>query len=137
MSFLDLRSMDRSPHKTITRYEFSGLAKYGSLETPQPVVSMIMNDTHTLGFALYPSDAWHRVPSHVRDTGMHSNLLLPTQTSSPQNATFEPHNEVPCSSLCSTVTSESSTKVSRSEVIGSVLHSSDINIESIGSIPQR
>ena len=53
---------------------------------------MIMNDTHTLGFALDPSDAWHRVPSHVRDTGMHSNLLLPTQTSSPQNATFEPHH---------------------------------------------
>ena len=46
-------------------------------------------------------------------------------------------NEVPCSSLCSTVTSESSTKVSRSEVIGSVRHSSDINIESIGSIQQR
>ena len=86
---------NRSPHKTIIRYEFSGLAKYGSLETPQPVVSMIMNDTHTLGFALYPSDAWHRVPSHVRDTGMHSNLLLPTQTSSPQNATFEPHH-APC-----------------------------------------
>ena len=60
--------MDRSPHKTITRYEFSGIAKYGSLETPQPVVSMIMNDTHTFGFALDPSDAWHRVPSHVRDT---------------------------------------------------------------------
>ena len=29
---------------------------------------MIMNDTHTFGFALDPSDAWHRVPSHVRDT---------------------------------------------------------------------
>ena len=49
-----------------------------------------MNDTHTFGFALDPSDAWHRVPSHVRDTGMYSNLLLPTQTSSSQNSTFDP-----------------------------------------------